>query len=103
MVPQKQSSASPPILTVTIIAGCPMVSSINIVRKQTQLSLVHLDMSECSALDDTGLNMIVLNCPQMTQLYLRKCSNITGITRENKIKMKRRHRCEEGSSRWNLL
>ena len=54
-----------------------MVSSINIVRKQSHLSLVHLDMSECSSLDDTGLNMIVLNCPQMTQLYLRKCSNIT--------------------------
>ena len=56
-----------------------MVSSINIVRKQSQLSLVHLDMSECSSLDDTGLHMIVLNCQLMTHLYLRKCSNITGI------------------------
>ena len=56
-----------------------MVSSINIVRKQTQLSLVHLDMSECSSLDDTGLHMIVLNCQLMTHLYLRKCSNITGM------------------------
>ena len=56
-----------------------MVSSINIVRKQSHLSLVHLDMSECASLDDTGLNMIVLNCPLMTHLYLRKCSSITGI------------------------
>ena len=56
-----------------------MVSSINIVRKQSHLSLVHLDMSECGSLDDTGLNMIVLTCPLMTHLYLRKCSNITGI------------------------
>lgn len=55
-----------------------MVSSINIVRKQSHLSLVHLDMSECGSLDDTGLNMIVLNCPLMTHLYLRKCSNVTG-------------------------
>lgn len=55
-----------------------MVSSINMARRQSQLALTHLDMSECSALDDTGLNMIVLNCPLLTHLYLRKCPNITG-------------------------
>jgi len=59
------------------LTGCPMVSSINIVRKHNQLSLTYLDMSECSSLDDTGLNMIMLNCPQITHLYLRKCSGIT--------------------------
>lgn len=61
------------------LTGCPMVSSINIVRKHTHLSLTHLDMSECSSLDDTGLNMIMLNCPLITHLYLRKCIGITDV------------------------
>jgi len=59
------------------LTGCPMVSSINIVRKHTHLSLTYLDMSECSSLDDTGLSMIMLNCPLITHLYLRKCTGVT--------------------------
>ena len=59
-------------------AGCPMVSSLNLGRRGESHPLAYLDMSECSSLDDTGLQMVVLSCPNLSHLYLRKCVNISG-------------------------
>ena len=56
-----------------------MVSSLNMGRRGESHPLSYLDMSECSSLDDTGLQLVVLSCPNLTHLYLRKCLNISGI------------------------
>jgi len=63
------------------VTGCPMISSINLGNSKRLISLSHLDLSECSSLDDTGLAMTVTNCPRITHLYLRKCVQIsdTGV------------------------
>ena len=55
-----------------------MVSSLNMGRRGESHPLSYLDMSECASLDDTGLQMVVISCPNLTHLYLRKCVNISG-------------------------
>ena len=59
-----------------------MISSIPVTRTRSSASassmLSFLDMSECSALDDTGLTMTLLHCPRLTHLYIRKCHNVSG-------------------------
>ena len=66
------------------MSGCPMISSISVTRSRslahTSLMLTFLDMSECSALDNTGLTITLLHCPQLTHLYIRKCNNVSGKT-----------------------
>ena len=66
------------------MSGCPMISSISVTRSRslahTSLMLTFLDMSECSALDNTGLTITLLHCPHLTHLYIRKCNNVSGKT-----------------------
>ncbi|KAK6639342.1 hypothetical protein RUM43_007614 [Polyplax serrata] len=42
-----------------------------------KLLLQYLDLTDCSAVDDSGLKIIVRNCPQLVYLYLRRCVQIT--------------------------
>ena len=66
------------------MSGCPMISSISVTRSRSlahaSLMLTFLDMSECSALDNTGLTITLLHCPQLSHLYIRKCNNVSGKT-----------------------
>ena len=79
---------------VTIFLGCPMISTINFeVPEPTpataalggvppapsrSLYLRHLDLTDCTRLIDTGLQVVVRNAPHLQQLFLRRCVNITG-------------------------
>ena len=66
------------VFMVIMLEGCPMISTLSHGRRSDWLSLTFLDMSECVSLDDTGLARVVTSCPNLTHLYLRKCTNITG-------------------------
>ena len=68
-------------LQAMLLPGCPMISAVPVARSRAaaaSASLTYLDMSECAAVEDTGLAMTLLNCPRLTHLYLRKCVNVTG-------------------------
>ena len=43
-----------------------------------RLLLQYLDLTDCEAVEDQGLRVIVRNCPQLMYLYLRRCIHITG-------------------------
>lgn len=43
-----------------------------------RLLLQYLDLTDCIAIDDIGLKIVVKNCPQLVFLYLRRCVQITG-------------------------
>lgn len=45
-----------------------------------RLLLQYLDLTDCMAIDDMGLKIVVKNCPQLVYLYLRRCIQITGNT-----------------------
>ncbi len=47
-------------------------------RPQLYLQLQYLDLTDCVSLEDTGIQMIVRSCAQLTCLYLRRCAHITG-------------------------
>ena len=47
-------------------------------RPQLYLQLQYLDLTDCVSLEDTGIQMIVRSCAQLTCLYLRRCVHITG-------------------------
>ncbi len=42
------------------------------------LFLQFLDLSDCTRLMDAGLQIVAKNSPHLTNLYLRRCVNITG-------------------------
>ncbi|KAJ8953283.1 hypothetical protein NQ318_015865 [Aromia moschata] len=42
-----------------------------------RLQLQYLDLTDCVAIQDSGLRVIVRNCPQLAYLYLRRCVQIT--------------------------
>jgi hypothetical protein len=42
------------------------------------LNLQYLDLTDCTSLEDSGLKMVVENCPQLIYLFLRRCTAITG-------------------------
>lgn len=69
------------------LTGCHQITCIHLTQQGTvepeplhsrQLYLQYLDMTDCYALEDQGLKVIVKNCPQLLHLYLRRCINITG-------------------------
>lgn len=43
-----------------------------------RLLLQYLDLTDCLALDDAGLKIVVKNCPQLVYLYMRRCVQISG-------------------------
>ena len=48
------------------------------------LNLQYLDLTDCVSLEDSGLKIVVENCPQMLYLFLRRCTNITGKEKKPK-------------------
>ncbi|XP_037732099.1 F-box/LRR-repeat protein 7 [Drosophila subpulchrella] len=62
------------------VTGCSQVSSISPnphVEPPRRLLLQYLDLTDCMAIDDMGLKIVVKNCPQLVYLYLRRCIQIT--------------------------
>ncbi|XP_068237879.1 F-box/LRR-repeat protein 7 isoform X1 [Palaemon carinicauda] len=68
------------------VTGCHQITCIHLTQQgamepepmhSRQLYLQYLDMTDCYALEDQGLKVIVKNCPQLLHLYLRRCHNIT--------------------------
>lgn len=51
-------------------------------RPQLYLQLQYIDLTDCVSLEDSGIQMIVRSCAQLTCIYLRRCVHITG--KENK-------------------
>ena len=47
-------------------------------RPQLYLQLQYIDLTDCVSLEDTGIQMIVRSCAQLTCIYLRRCVHITG-------------------------
>ncbi|KAH8417412.1 hypothetical protein KR222_010894 [Zaprionus bogoriensis] len=62
------------------VTGCSQVSSISPnphIEPPRRLLLQYLDLTDCMAIDDMGLKIVVKNCPQLVYLYLRRCIQIT--------------------------
>ena len=80
------------------VSGCHMISTISVHQPPPSpahrmmmgrggpahhplrrlLNLQYLDLTDCASLEDSGLKMVVENCPQLIYLFLRRCSAITG-------------------------
>ncbi|XP_022915662.1 F-box/LRR-repeat protein 7 [Onthophagus taurus] len=62
------------------ITGCVQITCANPSPSSEplrRLQLQYLDLTDCPALYDNGLRVIVRNCPQLSYLYLRRCIQIT--------------------------
>ncbi|ALC45890.1 CG4221 [Drosophila busckii] len=62
------------------ITGCSQVSSISPnphMEPPRHMLLQYLDLTDCLAIDDIGIKIVVKNCPQLVYLYLRRCIQIT--------------------------
>jgi hypothetical protein len=65
----------------SVISGCTRISCISVTpgpEPPRRLLLQYLDLTDCHAVEDGGLRVIVRNCPQLAYLYLRRCVQITG-------------------------
>lgn len=65
----------------SISIGCSKITTINFVPgfdPPRRLLLQYLDLTDCCAIGDDGLKVIVRNCPQLLYLYLRRCMQISG-------------------------
>ena len=64
----------------TLVSGLEPSSRGELRERLSQgLSLTHLDLTDCTRLDDLSLRLILQASSGMEYLYLRRCSNITGI------------------------
>lgn len=66
------------------LTGCAAVTTLSVApgpgpEPPRRLLLQYLDLTDCEAVQDAGLRVIVRNCPQLVYLYLRRCVNITGV------------------------
>nr|CAH7743368.1 unnamed protein product [Callosobruchus chinensis] len=59
------------------ISGCIKISCIGGLGAPRRLQLQYLDLTDCVAVQDSGLMVIVRNCPHLAYLYLRRCVQIT--------------------------
>lgn len=63
------------------LSGCSQITTVNLntgFDPPRRLLLQYLDLTDCYAINDEGLKTIVVNCPQLVYLYLRRCVQITG-------------------------
>nr|CAD7446888.1 unnamed protein product [Timema bartmani] len=59
--------------SVALCAGCTRISCISVTpgpEPPRRLLLQYLDLTDCQAVEDGGLRVIVRNCPQLAYLYL---------------------------------
>ena len=66
----------PPSTPNPALRGASAVSTLNLRRLD---HLQYLDLTDCTSLGDAGLKMVVETCPQLFYLFLRRCTNISGI------------------------
>ncbi|XP_068085911.1 F-box/LRR-repeat protein 7 [Anabrus simplex] len=62
------------------LTGCSRISCISVTpgpEPPRRLLLQYLDLTDCQAVEDGGLRVIVRNCPHLVYLYLRRCIQIT--------------------------
>lgn len=72
------------------LSGCVQISCLNPLtgpEPPRRMQLQYLDLTDCPALQDSGLRIIVRNCPQLGYLYLRRCVQITGKLKHNVDKL----------------
>ena len=69
----------PPSTPNPALRGASAVSTLNLRRLD---HLQYLDLTDCTSLGDAGLKMVVETCPQLFYLFLRRCTNISGIQLE---------------------
>lgn len=67
------------------ITGCSQISCINVngTDGPRKLLLQYVDLTDCAALDDNGLRLIVKNCPLLIYFYLRRCMLLTDTSLKN--------------------
>lgn len=67
------------------VLGCPCITRISLTPQIMQQATAHhlrqiylrtLDMTDCYALEDEGLQVIATHCSQLQFLYLRRCVRI---------------------------
>ncbi|XP_046397769.1 F-box/LRR-repeat protein 7 [Ischnura elegans] len=58
------------------ITGCSGVGSIGR-AEGPPLLLMHVDLSECPLVRDSGIALLAASCPLLTSLFLRRCHQIT--------------------------
>lgn len=66
------------------LLGCSQITTVNLnpgFDPPRRLLLQYLDLTDCCSINDEGLKTIVVNCPQLVYLYLRRCVQITGECR----------------------
>lgn len=69
------------MLIITSFSGCSLITTVNLnagFDPPRRLLLQYLDLTDCCSINDEGLKTIVVNCPQLVYLYLRRCVQITG-------------------------
>lgn len=69
---------------IVIQIGCAIITHLDThpsleEQMNRRLLLQYLDLTDCTAITDNGLKIIVKNCPQLIFVYLRRCIQITGI------------------------
>lgn len=76
--------------------GCIHLSGISLpsgIEPPRRLHLQYLDLTDCPALENAGLKVIVRNNPQLAYLYLRRCVQITGKQKNSLISNKKHTLC----------
>ncbi|XP_071451845.1 uncharacterized protein [Hetaerina americana] len=58
------------------VTGCSGVGSIGR-AEGPPLLLMHIDLSECPLVRDSGIALLAASCPLLTSLFLRRCHQIT--------------------------
>ncbi|XP_013384148.1 F-box/LRR-repeat protein 7-like isoform X1 [Lingula anatina] len=69
------------------VTGCALITCISLTpdaklqygQNPCTIYLRHLDMTDCYALEDSGLKIIASHCTQLQYMYLRRCMRITDI------------------------
>lgn len=66
------------------LTGCVQVANLCIGREiiQRHFPLAYLDLTDCVSINDCSLQNIVRHCPSLVFLYLRRCTQITGMLSE---------------------
>ncbi|XP_002740625.1 F-box/LRR-repeat protein 7-like [Saccoglossus kowalevskii] len=77
-----------PHLDYLDISGCPQITCIDLSLEASlhacplhgkRIRIRYLDMTDCYALEDAGLQIIASNCIELVNLYLRRCVNISDV------------------------
>ena len=66
-------------------SGCRNITATSSVMTRgaaepSNLSVTYLDLSDCSNVTDKSLEHTAINCSNLSHLYLRRCTKITGTT-----------------------